>query len=101
MIENDYGIQRRGNPEWPRILAELSFLDEAWAVDMNPHEAAMMLMAHLFCGYVDNDLPDPAQKLYPEMMSVAEGHRIDGSVRDEHWERMSALIDESFTRLKR
>lgn len=99
LIEKDYSIQRRGNPDWPRILSELKFLDEAWAVDMNPHEAALMLMAHLFCGYVDNNLPDQAKKMYPEMMSVAERHRIDGEIRDEHWERMSDVIAESFKRL--
>lgn len=95
IIENDYGVQRRGNPDWPGINAELEFLDMAWAVKQNENEAALMMVVNLFCGYVDHGHINKAREMYPRMMTVAEPHVATGVIRPEHWARFAAAIEES------
>jgi len=95
LIEGIYGIQRRGNPDWPGANAELEFLDMAWAVKQNANEAALMMVVNLFCGYVDNGRMDEAREMYPNMMSVAKIQVANEVIRPKHWTRFSAAIEES------
>ncbi len=95
IIEEDYGVQRRGNPDWPGIYAELEFLDLAWAIKQNEDEAALMMVVNLFCGYTDHGRMDLARELYPMMMAVAEPQIASGLIRPNHWERFSKAIEES------
>ena len=94
MVENDYGIQRRGNPDWPGINAELEILDGVWAAKQNENEAALMMVVNLFCGYVDHGRLDLARAMYPKMMAVADPQIASGIIRANHWERFSRHIEE-------
>ena len=94
LIEELYGIQRRGNPDWPGIIAELDFLDGAFRAGQNSNEAALMMVVSLFCGYVDNGHMEEAREMYPGMMSVAKIQVSNGLIRPNHWERFSRHIEE-------
>ena len=95
MIENDYQVKRRGNPDYPGIIAELEHLDIAWRTKATEHEAACMMAVNLFCGLVDHGRNDEAMEFYPKMMAVAEPHVASGLIRPVPWSRYSKAIEES------
>ena len=94
LIEGTYGIQRRGNPDWSGINAELEFLDGAYKAGQNANEAALMMVVSLFCGYVDHGHMEEAREMYPSMMSKAKIQVSNGVIRPNHWERFSRHIEE-------
>jgi hypothetical protein len=95
IIENEYGIRRKGNPDYPGVLAELEHLDIAWQTKATEHEAACMMAVSLFCGYVDHGRNDEAWELFKKIMAVAKPQVAVGLIRPIPWSRYSNAIEKS------
>ena len=95
IIENEYGIQRRVNPDYPGVIAELEHLDIAWLAKATEHEAACMMAVNLYCGLVDYGRYDDAMQFYAKMMAVAEPQVSGGLIGAVPWSRFSKAIEES------
>ena len=95
IIENEYCIRRRGNPDYPGVLVELEHLDLAWQTKATEHEAACMMAVSLFCGLVDHGRNDDAMEFYAKMMAVAKPHVASGLIGPVPWSRYSKAIEKS------
>lgn len=93
----DYGIQTRGNPDWPGPLAYLEFLDTPWRNNWNADEAALFMAMNFYLGLVDAGRYDEAATVHDKIRAVAEANVSAGQVGQAKWEHFQAVASRKLT----
>lgn len=100
-LREDYGIAtRRDNPLFPRVLAYLELLDNAYRAKMSEDEAALNIATLYCCGIARHGFEEEAGDVLDCIHAAVDAGLTKGTISMERWLRCEEHLREARQRLE-